>query len=680
MLSQLRRGHSPIFGRLFSSRTCATLCVLGLLACAPNPYPGEKGKILHASLRLLPKSFDPPHIEDEGSSKTAAHVYDGLLQYHPFARPYKLIPALAESQPEVSDDKLTYTFRIKKGVRFVDDECFEGGRGREVTAHDFEWCLRRFAHPDIGAKGWWLFRDRVLGLDEWRDGIKKDLEARRKAGDKIDKLALWGLDRPIVGRFKNEKGEFVGVEQVGIEAVDKYTLRFRLKEVYPQFLWILAMPYCSVYPKEAVAHYGAEFRNHPVGTGPFKVVEYNPVYRVVYEKNESFREERVPDPRNNPAERLPGWDWEADEKAGLLVHAGKRIPLVDGMETRFILEDQPRWLYFKAGYTDFLNPPKENTDEALPGGELSKEMKDRGVRLDPWPELGTVYFAFNTKDRVVGKVKVRRAMALAIDHSWTVANLYGGQAVVATSMIPPGVAGHDPNYHPYHRKDGKAQIEKAKAMLAEAGYPGGIDPETQRSLRLRFENSNPSATGQQFAARFVYEMRQLGIAVDVINNTFPQMIGKMREGNYQVSSLAWGLDYPDAQNILNNVYGKNIAPEGNNYSRFVNAEFDRLYEAAMKLEEGPERTKLYERAAHIVSDEVPWITRTHRIRQNLQQPWLTGFKYTEVSYQFWRWCGVDADKRKELLAAWNAPTLWPIAILLLAFFFVAGKTFYGARR
>lgn len=617
-------------------------------ACNPDPYPGEKGKILHVSLRLLPKSFDPPKIEDEGSGKVAAHVYDGLLIYHPFARPYRLMPALAASMPEVSEDKKTYTFRLKKGVRFIDDPCFPDGKGREVTAEDFLFCFKRFGHPATKAKGWWLFDGWIEGFDDWRKRLREDLAARFKRTDEQETDTLWGIERPLEG----------------IEVVDRYTLRFRLTKPYPQFLWVLSMPYTSVYPKEAVLHYGDKFGSHPVGTGPFIVTEFNPVYRVVYRANPTYREEYVPDPRNKPEERWPGW--EEDEKAGYLVDAGKRIPLLDGIETRFILEDQPRWLYFKSGYTDFLNPPKDNTEEAIPGGELSEEMKERGTRLFKWPELGTVYTCLNTEDPLLSNVDLRRAIALAFDHKWTVDNLYSGSAIVATSLIPPEVAGFDPDDLPYHRADGHADLDRAKKLLVEAGYPGGVDPKTGKALRLTFENSGSSKTARDFGNRFVDEMRRIGIDVDVVVNTFPQMIDKMRKKNFQVAGLAWGFDYPDAQNILQLLYGPNESP-GINAANFKNAEFDRLYEKISTMEDSPERTEIYEKMAHIVADRIPWITRAHRVRLNLQQTWLRGFKFTQTSYQFWRYANIDVEQRKVLVKEWNKPNRLPLFVLAAAF-------------
>jgi len=619
-----------------------------LVACNPDPYPGEQGNILHVSLRTLPKSMDPPQIEDESSAKLAAHIYDGLLQYHPFARPYQLQPAIAAQMPSVSEDGLTYTFELEQGVRFHDDPCFPDGEGREVTAQDFVWAFKRLAHPSTNSRGWWLFDDRVQGLDAWRDQLREEL-----AGQVVDSRALPGMDRPIAG----------------LVAVDDHTLQIRLTGPYPQFLWTLAMGYASVYPHEAIEYYGDEYRNHPVGTGPFRVAEFNPVYRAVFTRSSSYRPDHVPDPENNPNERWAGW--EQDRDAGLLVNAGKTVPLLDGMEIRFILEDQPRWLYFKSGYTDFLNPPKDNIADAIPNGELSEEMKSRGIRIQKWTELGTVYACLNTEDPLLSNVDIRRAIALAYDHRWTIDNLYGGEALIATSPIPPGVAGYDPDYHPYHADDGRSNIELAKQHLARAGYPGGIDPATGERLHLVFENSGSGLTQRQFSDRFTDEMRRIGITVNTVTNTFPQLTDKMRKKKFQITSLAWGFDYPDAQNILQLLYGPNKAP-GIGSANFDNPEFNALYERASKLPDSPERTELYRAMTRIIADEVPWVTRAHRIRPNLQQPWLQGYKYTEVTDQYLRYVGVDDAQRDRLVAEWNQPTRWPLILAGALFLGVLG--------
>ncbi|MCB9743816.1 MAG: hypothetical protein H6740_14545 [Alphaproteobacteria bacterium] len=474
---------------------------------------------------------------------------------------------------------------------------------------------------------------------------------------------LWEIDRPVPG----------------IEVVDDHTLRFHLTEVYPQFLWVLSMNYAAVYPREAVAYYGKGFRHHPVGTGPFQLTEFHPTYRAVFKANPEFREQRVPDPRNRPEDRVPGWDWEADEAAGLLKYAGERVPLVDGMELRFILEDQPRWLYFKAGYADWLIPPKDNQAEALVGSELSPTMRERGVTLALQPELGTVYTCLNTEDEVLRNVDVRRAISLVYDHNWTIANLYSGNAVNALSLIPPGVGGYEPDHHPYKTDDGSADLERARELLARAGYPGGVDPRTGEALRLRFDNSGTGTTQRHFAERFRDEMRRIGVEIDVIVNTWPQMTEKMRKKEFQIAGLAWGFDYPDAQNILQLLYGPNKAP-GINRSNYDNPAYNALYDQASTMSDGPERDALYAQMARMVAEDVPWVVRVHRLRAMLNQPWVTGFKYTDVHEQHWRYVHVDADQRRRLVTEWNQPVLWPViagAGLLLAL--IASAVLAGRR-
>ena len=185
-------------------------------------------------------------------------------------------------------------------------------------------------------------------------------------------------------------------------------------------------------------------------------------------------------------------------------------------------------------------------------------------------------------------------------------------------------------------------------------------------------------TARHFADRFTDEMRRIGIEVDVIVNTFPQMIEKMRNKNFQVAGLAWGFDYPDAQNILQLLYGPNKSP-GINASNFDSAELNALYDRAAVMEAGPERTALYEDMSRIISDEVPWITRAHRIRQVLKQPWLEGFKYTGVNDQFLRYVDLDPELRAREVASWNRPVRWPVAVLLLSFGGLVVLTVVGGR-
>ena len=634
------------------------LCALGLtFSCQSYPYPGEEGVVLHYAINSYPKGIDPPQIEDTYSSMMAAQVFEGLYAYHPFARPYELMPAIAAEMPIESEDKLTYTIPIRRGVRFHDDPCFPNGKGRDVTAHDILYDFKRLAHPNVHSQGWWLFDGRIEGLNEWREALADEIAKKHAAGEETG--PLHGLSRDVAG----------------FQVVDDYTFQIKLTEPYPQLHWVLAMSYTSIYPKEAVDHYGTEMRTHAVGTGPFVLEEFDPVYRAVFRKNPHFRDIRVPDPRGNPDEQYPGW--EQDDAEGYLKHAGERIPLVDGIELRFIIEDQPRWLYFRSGYTDFANPPKDNVGEALPNGELSDDMRARGVRVQPWTETGTVYLVFNTENPKIANVELRRAIALALDHRWMIDNLYGGQAILATSMMPPEIAGYDPDYHPYHADDGRPQLARAREHLAKAGYPDGIDPETGRPLQVTWETTG-GVTGRQFGQQGVDNLRRIGITVHINSNTFPQLLQKFQTKQYEMGQLAWSFDYPDAQNILQLFYGPN-APRPN-AANFKNEEFDALYEKAATLSAGPERTEVYERMAHIHADYVPAVPRTHRIVQVLKHEWLSGLKFTRVNSQWWRYAAIDVEAREQALAEWNQPVWWPCVSFLALFGAAIGFTIRRNRR
>ena len=110
-------------------------------------------------------SFDPIQVSDMYSGNEAGKVYEGLFEFHPLKRPYELIPNLAESLPTVSEDGLTYTFTIKKGVKFHDSPVFPSGKGRELKSDDVLYSLKRLADPKLQAKGWWVLDDRIAGLN-----------------------------------------------------------------------------------------------------------------------------------------------------------------------------------------------------------------------------------------------------------------------------------------------------------------------------------------------------------------------------------------------------------------------------------------------------------------------------------------------------------------------------------
>ncbi len=275
-------------------------------------------KVLEIIVSQKVKGLDPVNAGDTYSSGEIARVYEGLLEYHYLERPYKLQPNLAEAMPTVSEDGLTYTFKIKKGVMFHDNKCFPNGKGRELKAKDFVFSIKRMADLKNNSTGWWLLDGKIAGLNEWRDKYKaKDANY----DEMVD----------------------------GIKAIDDYTLQFKLTQKYPQFLYSLAMVYTFAVPREAVEMYGQEFLNNPVGTGPFMTGVYTQSNTIEYVKNPNYRDVRYP---SNGS--------EADKKAGLLASAGKKLPLVDKIKVSIVTESSTGFLKFKKCEVDFSDITKDD--------------------------------------------------------------------------------------------------------------------------------------------------------------------------------------------------------------------------------------------------------------------------------------------------------------------------------
>ena len=116
-----------------------------------------------------PRSLDPQAQFDQTSSMFIQSVYDTLLTYHYLQRPYKLMPSLLEELPEISEDGLSLSLKLKRGVYFKDDKCFDGGRGRELVADDVIYTIKRFSDVNINNQSWFLLDETIEGLDKFRE-------------------------------------------------------------------------------------------------------------------------------------------------------------------------------------------------------------------------------------------------------------------------------------------------------------------------------------------------------------------------------------------------------------------------------------------------------------------------------------------------------------------------------
>ena len=581
------------------SKKTAVLAFAALLSVASFSACTKKGgndpaNTLHLATPEKIKGMDPVFADDLYAGTEVHRVYESLYQYHYLKRPYVLIPNLAEAMPEISSDGKTYTLKLKKGVLFQDDASFKAsnGKGREMTAEDVVYSYKRLADPKLASSGWWIFDGKLVGLNEWRD-------AQGKA-------ATTDYSVPVEG----------------LKAVDRYTVQLKLIQRSSQIGYALAMAFTAVVPREAVEAYGKEFLNHPVGTGPFRIEEYNPTSKLVYVKNPTYRQELY------PSEGAPG-----DKEGGLLADAGKALPLSDKVIVSIIVEDQPRWLNFMAGKLDRAAIPKDNFDQAVDKAQnLKPELAQKGIILFKDPSLDVTHESFNMADPLIGKNKLlRQALSLAYNPAPAIDLFYNGRAIVAQGPIPPGLAGYDEAMkNPYKQ----FSIEKAKELLAKAGYPGG------KGLPPIEYATTSSSTSRQMNEYLQKQFEAIGVTLKMNTYSWPEFQAAIKNKKGQMWGFAWGADYPDAENFLQLFYSKNGSP-GPNDANYSNPEFDRLYEKSLTLQDTPERTAIYQQMVKLVVEDCPWIFGVHRLSYSLGNKWLKNYKYHEFENSAFKYLRVD---------------------------------------
>src|SRR3989339_1144552 len=322
----------------------------------------ELGNLYRAPLTADVKGFDPVLTDDLYSHIAMRQVYETLLQYHPLKRPYELMPLLADSLPRLSADRLTYTFRLKPGIYFQDNPCFKGQR-REMTADDVVYSIKRLADIKNKRSGWWVFDGRIQGLDDFRK--------------KSASVSPTDYGRPVSG----------------LSAPDRYTLSVILNSPCPQVPYFFAMPFTSVVAREAVEFYGEEFLNHPVGTGPFRLLDWRRQMRLTFVRNPAYHDMPY------PCEGSPN-----DREAGYLDDCKKKIPFLDTLILNIFIEDTPMWLNFLRLGLDAAWIPKDNYDKAVRTDmTLNPEMADKGIVLSKNASLDLTYTCFNMDDPLLGK-------------------------------------------------------------------------------------------------------------------------------------------------------------------------------------------------------------------------------------------------------------------------------------
>ncbi len=627
--------------RLKSARLIAWLAAAALVAagCDNNPLPAEPpGKAyLHLSLGDDPTSLDPsgsllPTIVD--------NLYPAYFSYDYLKRnPLRLNLELGAAWPKREPYRLPngrmgerWSFRLRKGLRFQDDACFPGGKGREIVAADVVFGIKRLADPSISAPYFSYIENRVWGLAAFAEHNSE----RLKHGLGAD------FDKDVPG--------------LRLDPKDRYAFQIILTEPFPELKYVMALRCCAPQAREAWNAYGPEIRRHPVGCGPYVLSEYRPKQRLLLTPNPNWTGPSY------PSEGAPG-----DAEAGLLDDAGKPLPRNDGILYSILKENVSSWNQFLQGYQDAWSLNQANYQSVMTRpGQLSPDMKRRGIKLITAMIPNIVGFIFNMDDPTFGglspaKRKLRQAISLSIDRQEIIDLFVQGNALPAEFLVPPGIGGYDPSYrNPFSGPN----LTKAQALLSEAGFPNGINSKTGERLVLHYDSGAQDSLGRQFVSLVSRQIGRLGI--EVVQRSWRPVVMSDRQvrGQFQFIGFDWYADYPDPEMFLLMLYSPNKRP-GMNRSNYRNPVVDRLFEKIRIMEDGPARAALIHRVRDIVVEDCPWVYLGHYRSVLISQPWLRDRKQPEVDADMTRYWAIDQPMRQRLVAEWNRPKLWPIGVVAL---------------
>lgn len=594
---------APPLPRTLSAAILSVAVILG--GCTDDKEKPD-GQVFHAVLSDGVKTLDPAISYDTVSATPVYNIYETLYQYSYLSNPYELEPLLAADMPEVSKDGLTVTIPIRTDAKFADDPAFKAteGEGRKLKAQDFIYGFKRLVLSSIQSPGFWIFEGKVKGIDEF----KKKINAAPK----------------------EKRMEMLRSEPVeGLKALDDHTLQIKLTRRYPQLLYVLAMSFTAPVAWEASEAYADEsgaMHHQPVGTGPFMLEKWDRGHRMVLVRNPDYHADSYP--KHGAAEF---------KKQGLLADSGKPLPFLERVELEVIKESQPSWLKFMQGEVEVMGIPKDNFGSAMEDQmTLSEDMRKKGIKLSI--ESGNVFYwvAFNMLDPVVGKnKKLRQAISSAIDRERFIELFTNNRGKKATTVLPPGIAGRPDNSKLKYDFD----LERAKKLLADAGYPEGkgLDP-------IKFDMRGQSSVSRQMGEFFTKQLAEVGIQLKVIMNTFPAFLEKAKQGNLQVSMGGWALDYPDAENAYQLLYGPNKAP-GPNDSNYDNPKMNKLYEKMARMRPSPERSKVIAQMDAILQEEAPWALLYYRQSYRLYQPWLENYRGTDMIRNTFKYYRINNDRR-----------------------------------
>jgi dipeptide transport system substrate-binding protein len=505
------------------------------LALAVGLSAAAVAKPLVYCSEAAPEGFDYAMYTSATTNDAAAQtLYNRLVEFEPGG--LKIVPALAESW-EVGKDGMSYTFRLRHGVKFHSTDWFRPTR--DFNADDVLWTFGRMIdakHPGASAspQGWPFAAD--MGFPTL---IKK------------------------------------------IERIDDYTVRFVLSRPEAPFLADLAMAFGSIVSAEYgqklhAAGKDAQSTTQPIGTGPYMFKRYDLGAQIRFEAHPAY--------------------WRGKVGSDKLIFSITTDPSVRAQK-------------IKTGECNFMVYPKPQ--------DLPTLRADPNLAVDSNGALVLSYLAPNAQHKATGDKRVRQALALAIDKSAIVKAVYEGAASPAHLPLPAAMWAYDKTIAPAGQ-----DIEKAKALLKEAGYGNGLE----LSLYVRNNgggtNPNPKLTAELLQA----DWAKIGVKTKIVVMEWVELLKRTKAGEHDVVLYGWAGDNGDPDNFLTPILTCASVQSGENRSRWCNKDFDQLVDAARRTADQAERTRLYQKAQKLFYDEMAWISLAEPKVTIVRQKNVSGYK------------------------------------------------------
>lgn len=536
--------------------------------------PAEGGKYYGGTLRYneeeFLKSLYPLNVTEVTGHRITEQIYEGLVSFN--QKTLAIEPSLA-TRWDVNSDGTEYTFHLRTDVYFHDDPCFPDGKGRKLTAQDVKYCFDRICYNNpADNQGFWIFKDVVKGANEYNEATgNKQIPAE-------------------------------GVE--GVKVINDSTISVALYEPFSVFLSRLGLIFAKIYPKEAVDTYGGEMRIKCVGTGPYKLKLMRENEVTFLTRNENY--------------------WRKDEH-------GNQLPYIDHIKVTYIKEKRAELLSFKQGNIDFLYRfPLDMVDEILnPDGTLKDEF--RQYQLQSAPVMAFQYYGFLNIHSIFKDKRIRQAFCYAIDREKLCTYTLRNSGFPAKyGMVPPGTGTYDAALV----KGYDFNPEKARALMAEAGYPDG-----KGFPKITLQLNSGGGRNSQVAEAIQKMLGEvLSIKVELLTVPWAQHTEAVESAKAAFWRLGWVADYPEAENFLNLFLSKYVPADPTektyiNSYRYVNKEFDRVLEKALRTIDDKERNRLYAEADQIAVNDAPVLPLFYDKDHRLLQPNVNDFFQNAMEYR-----------------------------------------------